>query len=467
LDFHSVSENIIANLLYVFLVVNLTGTAFLLFLLAALLLLVFTISGAEVALFSLTGKDINMLKTKQHTGAKRIINLLEERKSVYTSMLIANTFFSICIILLLNLLINQFFPLANALDFFHSAFISELFIILIKGLMIAFVLVFIGKILPKLWATQNNLRFAYGASFTVEVLHLLLRRISTRMVAVADSIGGRLGANRSQLQSLKELDREIDVSSNEQASEEEKNILKGIVKFGNISVRQIMRSRLEINGINYNISFSEVMRWIEDFHYSRIPVYKTNLDEIAGIINTKDLIPYLHERDDFDWHFLMRQPFFVPESKLIEDLLKDFQSKRIHFAVVVDEFGGTSGIVTMEDILEEIIGDIKDEFDDEESGVRRLDENNFVFEGRTMIHDACRIMQIPADTFDKVKGESESLAGLALELAGEFPAQNAVIKCGDFDFTILETDKNRIRQVKVTINKRASKTIPSNELKKQ
>lgn len=466
MDFHSVSENIISNLVSVFLVVNLTGTAFLLFLLIALLLLVFTISGAEVALFSLGWKDINMLKTKQHTGAKRIINLLEERKAVYTSMLIANTFFSICIILLLNLLINEFFPLDKAFGFLGSQFLSGLLILFAKGLMIAFVIIFFGKILPKLWATQNNLRFAYGASFTVEILHLLLRRISLRMVAVADGIGGRLGANRSQKQSLKELDREIDVASNSQATEEEKNILKGIVKFGNISVRQIMRSRLEINGMDYNSSFSEVVKWIEDLHYSRIPVYKTNLDEIAGIINTKDLIPFLHEKDDFDWHFLMRQPFFVPESKLIEDLLKDFQAKHIHFAVVVDEFGGTSGIVTMEDVLEEIIGDIKDEFDDEESGSRRLDENNFVFEGRTMIHDACRMMQLPADTFDKVKGESESLAGLVLELAGEFPAENTVIKCGDFDFTILETDKNRIRQVKVTINKKATKTIPSNEIKK-
>lgn len=468
MDFHSASENIIANLSSVFLVINLTGTAFLVFLLAALLLLVFTISGAEVALFSLGWKDINMLKTKQHAGAKRIINLLEERKAVYTSMLIANTFFSICIILLSNFLVNEFIPLTQVFGFFDtiSKGLASFIVFVIKGLIIAFGLIFFGKILPKLWATQNNLRFAYGASLTVELLHLLLRRISLRMVAVADGIGGRLGANRSQIQSLKELDREIDVASNSQASEEEKNILKGIVKFGNISVRQIMRSRLEINGIDYNSSFAEVVKWIEDLHYSRIPVYKTNLDEIAGIINTKDLIPFLHEKNDFDWHFLMRQPFFVPESKLIEDLLKDFQAKHIHFAVVVDEFGGTSGIVTMEDVLEEIIGDIKDEFDDEENGPRRIDENNFVFEGRTMIHDACRIMQLPADTFDKVRGESESLAGLVLELAGEFPVENTVIKCGDFDFTILETDKNRIRQVKVTINKKATKAIPSNEIKK-
>jgi len=450
LDFHSVILFISSYLSTILLAVNLQGTTFLIILLVALLLLVFTISGAEVALFSLTARDVNMLKTKQHTAAKRIINLLEERKTVYTSMLIANTFFNICIIILSNFLITEFVPLAklfSSLDGFAP--VLEL---IVKVLIIAFGLIFFGRVMPKVWATQNNIRFAYGASFVIESLHLLLRRISLRMVTIADSIGRRLGANRSQLKSLKELDEAIDVTSGSDASDEEKKILKGIVKFGNISVRQIMRSRLEINGIDYNDSFQQIVKSIEDLHYSRIPVYKTNLDEITGIINTKDLLPYLDQKDDFDWRIVMRQPYFVPESKLIEDLLKDFQSKHIHFAVVVDEFGGTSGIVTLEDVLEEIIGDIKDEFDDEESPNRKVDDNNYVFEGRTMIHDACRMMQIPADTFDKVRGDSESLAGLVLELAGEFPAENTVIPCGDFEFTVIESDTNRIRQVKVTIN---------------
>jgi len=452
LDYHSAILSVYNNFSYILLAVNLQGTTFLIILLIVLLLLVFTISGAEVALFSLTARDINVLKTKQHTAAKRIINLLEERKTVYTSMLIANTFFNICIILLSNFLITEFVPLENlfrGLDGFAP--VVEL---IVKVLIIAFGLIFLGRILPKVWATQNNIRFAYGASFVIESLHLLLRRISLRMVTIADSIGKRLGANRSQLKSLRELDKAIDVTSGSETSEEEKKILKGIVKFGNISVRQIMRSRLEINGIDYNNNFRNVVKWIEDYHYSRIPVFKTNLDEIAGIINTKDLLPYLNENEDFDWRKLMRQPYFVPESKLIEDLLKDFQSKRIHFAVVVDEFGGTSGIVTLEDVLEEIIGEIKDEFDEEESANRKLDDNNYIFEGRTMVHDACRIMGIPADTFDKVKGDSESLAGLVLELAGEFPSDGTVIPCGDFEFTIIESDKSRIRQVKVTINRK-------------
>ncbi|HEY2721990.1 MAG TPA: CBS domain-containing protein, partial [Chitinophagaceae bacterium] len=190
---------------------------------------------------------------------------------------------------------------------------------------------------------------------------------------------------------------------------------------------------------------------IEELHYSRLPIYRNNLDEVVGILNTKDLIPHLDAQPGFDWHSLMRQPYFVPESKLIEDLLKDFQGKRIHFAVVVDEFGGTSGIVTLEDILEEIIGDIKDEFDEEEIGNRKLDEFNYVFVGKTMIHDMCRTMKLPQDTFDRIKGDSESMGGLVLELAGEFPKVNDVVNCGDFDFTVLEVGKNRISLIKVTI----------------
>jgi len=180
-------------------------------------------------------------------------------------------------------------------------------------------------------------------------------------------------------------------------------------------------------------------------------VYKDSLDEVAGMINTKDLIRHLHEPENFDWHPLMRQPYFVPEPKFIEDLLKDFQQKHIHFAVVVDEFGGTSGIVTMEDILEEVIGDIRDEFDDEESNNYKVDDNNYIFEGKIMIHDVCRIMKLPVDTFDKVRGESESLAGLILEVAGEFPTVDWVIPCGDFEFGIMQTDNNRIQLVKVTV----------------
>jgi gliding motility-associated protein GldE len=443
LDSYSVINLIYTKLSFIFLAANPQGTTILVIVLIGLLLLAFTISGAEVALFSLNNKDVNILKTKQHTAAKRIITLLEEPKEVYASLLIASTFINICIAILFNFLISQF------ISFGDIPFSIEM---LIKVLVIAFVLLFFCEVLPKIWATQNNLRFAYGSSFIIEAVHLVLRRISKTVVSLADGIGKRLGANKSEALSIRELDEAIDIKTDEEASPAEKSIMKGIVKFGNISVRQIMRSRLDVSGIEYNTSFGDLNRKIEELHYSRLPVYKNNLDEVSGIINTKDLIPFLNEEESFDWRPLMRPPYFVPESKLIEDLLKDFQSRRIHFAIVVDEFGGTSGIVTMEDILEEVIGEIRDEFDEEESGNRKLDDNNYLFEGKTMINDICKMMELPMDTFDKVKGESESVGGLVLELAGEFPKLNAEIPCGDFVFTVVELDSNRVKLVKVTLN---------------
>ncbi len=446
MDIHSVHLFFIDSIFFSLLAANPQGTTILILLLLVLLLLTFTISGAEVALFSLNSKDVNMLKTKQHTAAKRITNLLDESKEVYASLLIAGTFINICIIILSNYLIDAFISFDNT---------PEWLLILGKAIVIAFVLVFFGRLLPKVWATQNNLRFAYGSSFIIEALHLLLRRISKWIVSVADGIGKRAGANRTEAINIQELDEAIDIKTDEEASQEEKNIMKGIVKFGQISVKQVMRSRLDVNGIEYDTSFANLVKKAEELHYSRLPVYRGSLDDVAGIINTKDLLPFLNEAENFDWHPLMRQPYFVPESKLIEDLLKEFQQKRIHFAVVVDEFGGTSGIVTMEDILEEVIGDIKDEFDEEESGNRKLDDNNYIFEGKTMLHDVCKTMRLPMDTFEKVRGESESLAGLVLELAGEFPDVNAVVNAGDFDFTVLETDNNRIRLVKISIIRNA------------
>lgn len=436
-----------SKLSFILLATNTQATTLLVALLLALLLLSFVISGAEVAIFSLNNKDVNMLKTKQHNAAKKIINFLEEPKEVFASLLIASTFVNISIIILTNFLINQF------VSFEKLGFIIEL---LSKGIGIAFILVFFGEILPKVWATQNNLRFAYGSAPVVEGVHLILRRISKWVVSLADGIGKRMGANKSEAVSIQELDDAIDIKTDEEASPEEKNIMKGIVKFGSISVKQIMRSRLEVNGINYNASFSELIKKVAELNYSRLPVYKTNMDEVTGIINTKDLVSVLDKPDDFDWHSLMRQPFFVPESKLIADLLREFQVRRIHFAVVVDEFGGTSGIVTMEDVMEEVIGDIKDEFDVEESHDKKLDDNNYIFEGRTMIHDMCKAMHLPMDTFDSVRGESESVGGLVLEEAGEFPKVNDVVVIGDFDFTVIESDIHRIKLVKVTVNKKRS-----------
>jgi putative hemolysin len=308
------------------------------------------------------------------------------------------------------------------------------------------------EILPKVWASQNNIFFAYFASWWIDsIVYPLFKTTGNWLAGYTDSIEKRM--SRYQTSSLKsdELDYAIDLMSEEEATVKEKQILKGIQNFSNITVKQIMRSRLDVSGIDYNSSFTDLINRVQDLHYSRVPVYKNNMDEVVGILQTKDLLPHINDADGFHWHQLMRTPFFVPEQKLIDDLLKEFQLKRIHFAVVVDEFGGTSGIVTMEDVVEEIIGDIKDEFDDEESVNKKVDEHNYIFEGRTMIHDVCRTMNLPPDTFDKVRGESESLAGLVLELAERLPPVNEVVETGDFQFTIQEVSRNRIEKVKVTI----------------
>ena len=244
----------------------------------------------------------------------------------------------------------------------------------------------------------------------------------------------------------------IDLLPEHEATSKEKQILKGIYKFGNTSVKQIMRTRMDVSGIPFNSSFEEIKTKVQELHYSRLPVYKNNLDEIAGMIHTKDLLPYIGEPAGFNWQPLMRTPYFVHEQKFIEDLLQEFRSKRVHFAIVVDEFGGTSGIVTLEDIMEEVIGDINDEFDDIENVNKKIDDYNYIFEGRKMINDACKSMGLSPDTFDGIRGDSDSVAGLVLEIAGEFPAVNQKFTAGDFTFTPLSISKNRIDKVQITIN---------------
>jgi gliding motility-associated protein GldE len=310
----------------------------------------------------------------------------------------------------------------------------------------------LAEILPKVWATQNNIRFAYSSSLLVEVLYSFFSSMSKWFVKYTDGIERSFGGIRQyHVYNQEDIDQAIEMNTTAETTEEEKNILRGIARFGQITVKQIMRTRLDVSAIDYNTGFHELVKKIEELHYSRIPVYKSNLDDIVGIIQSKDVLPFVNESDDYDWHALMRQPYFVPEHNLIKDLLRELQKKNIHFAVVVDEFGGTEGIVTMEDIMEEIIGDIRDEFDDEESANKKLDDHNYVFEGRIMITDACKAMGLKTDTFDQIKGDSESIAGLVLELAGEIPKENQVITVGDFEFTVLEIDKNRIKKVKVTI----------------
>ena len=418
-----------------FLAANLQGTTFLVIVILSLLVISYFISGAMVAFFSLSHRDINMLKTKQGSSWKRIVNLLDEPNILLGSLRIGNALVNITIIILSNFLIDQLLPIKG------NFWLIDL---LLKILLVTFFLVLFGEVLPKVYAAQNNLRFARDASYLVEIIHLLFNRASKWLVGMTDGIERKIGADYASNQ-FEELEEDVN------ASEEEKNIMRGIAKFGNITVKQIMRTRLDVSGIDYNSSFRDLTKQIEALHYSRIPVYRNSLDEIMGIIHSKDVLPFLNEGEDFNWHTLLRQPYFVHEQKLIEDLLQDFRNRRTHFAIVVDEFGGTSGIVTLEDIMEEIIGDIRDEFDDEESVNRKIDENNYIFEGRTITNDVCKAMGLPPGTFDEVKGESDSLAGLILEVAGKIPAENEMLEVGDFQFTVLELNRNRIQKVKVTI----------------
>jgi gliding motility-associated protein GldE len=420
------------------------GTTVLVMVLLVLLFLSFVLAGAEVAFFSLTYKDINLLKSKQQPPYKRVVDLLEEPKTLLASLLIANSFINISIIIISNLLIDDMFNFEK----FDAVWLE----FVIKVVVVSFILLLFGEVMPKVLATNNNIRFAKDFGGIVQAVSYACAGLSKRLVNFSDVIEKKLSKKTyGGSYSLEELDHAIDLTTDSTASENEKNILKGIVKFGNITVKQIMKTRMDVHGISELTSYGELIASVKDLNYSRLPVYKEDLDNVVGMIHTKDLIPYLDEADDYDWKVLMRSPYFVHEQKLIEDLLNEFQSKHIHFAVVVDEFGGTSGIVTLEDILEEIIGDIKDEFDDEEAGFKKIDDNNYVFEGRTMLNDVCRIMDLQADIFDQVKGESDSLAGLVLELAGEIPQVSQIVNSGDFQFTVLEVEKYRINKVKITI----------------
>ncbi len=412
------------------------------FILAVLLFISFCVSGAEVAYFSLTFKDINYLKTRQQPQYKRIVNLLEQPKTLQAALIIANTVANLGIIIIGNHFLNQLLVLPNVWAFFA-----------VKASIMIVLILLIGEILPKTMAAQNNIRFAKDVSWLIEGAYLLFGKLAESLVKFADNIEKKIGS-KSASANLEELNHAIDLTSEEEASQDEKNILKGIIKFGNITVKQVMRARLDVTGIPHHINFGTLKTKLVEYHYSRLPVYEGSLDTIKGMIHTKDLLEHLDNPDDFDWHFIMRKPYFVHEQKFIEDLMQEFQHNQIHFAIVADEFGGTSGIITMEDILEEVIGDIKDEFDEEETGNRKIDDLNFFFEGKTMLNDVCKIMNISPDTFDEVKGESDSLAGLILEVSGEIPTEGSKITVGDFDFSIDEVQKNRIEKVRVTIKMR-------------
>ena len=441
MDYHSVNE--FTDIFTIsLLAITPAAASVLIFLVFILFILSFLLAGSEIAFFSLTFKDINMLRTKKQPAYRRIISLLDQPKTLLASMLISNSFVNIGIILISNILIDSW--IANL----HLSFWP---IFLIKVSSVTFLLLLFGEVLPKVWATHHKIWFAATASLIVEIFNSIFYRFSKRMVRYSDNVEKRFSSENSSTMDRSHIDYAIDLLPEHEATIEEKSILKGIRKFGDTTVKQVMRTRLDVNGIDFNFNFADTIKKVEELHYSRLPVYRNNLDEVVGMLHTKDILPHLNEPADFDWHSLLRQPYFVHEQKLIEDLLQEFRNRRMHFAVVVDEFGGTSGIVTLEDVMEEIIGEIKDEFDDEESNNKKIDDYNYIFEGKTMINDVCKGVGIPTDTFDSVRGDSDSLAGLVLEIAGRFPQVNEEVKSGDFIFIPLEINKNRLDKVKVTI----------------
>jgi putative hemolysin len=443
LDYHSIQA--IINVCFLNTLAQLSPSANVILLLAVsfFFLLSFLIAGSEVAFFSLTAKDLNALKTKQKPSFRRIVSLLEQPKILQASILIANVFVNVGAILVSNLLLNYWMmPLI----------IPPVLVFLIKILVIGVMLVLFAEVLPKVWAAHHKVAFAASASLTLEIFYSLFYILSKRVVNYTEKMGRTANSYGNSISVDKhDLDFAIDSLPDHEATIEEKKILKGIRKFGEIEVKQIMRTRMDVSGIEHSSSFSDVIKKVTELHYSRLPVYKGSLDEIVGMLQTKDLLPHLHQEDNFDWHSLIRSPYFVHEQKLIEDLLQEFRNKRMHFTIVVDEFGGTSGIATLEDIMEEIIGEIEDEFDDEESVNKKIDDYTYIFEGKFMITDACKAMMLPLDAFDHISGDSDSVAGLVLEVAGEFPQVNSTLKKGKFTFIPMEINKNRIDKVKIII----------------
>ncbi len=397
------------------------------------------IAGSETAYFSLSPKDVNFLKAKQKGSARQAAILLEEPKLLLATMLVANNFINIAIVISTNFLVKMLFPVLHG----YLEFIVDV-------VCVTFLLVLFGEVLPKVYATQNNLRLAVLSAPFLKVLQAVFMPFSKLLVSSTSFIEAKLGTKKGKGMSNEDFEHAIELTVGHSATKEEVNIFKGILKFGNIAAKQVMRTRMDVSALDYELSFSEVKSYCVEAGYSRLPVFKESLDMIAGVIHTKDFLPH-YEKENFDWHTLIRQAYFVHESKLIDDLLREFQQKRIHFAIVVDEFGGTSGIITLEDIMEEIIGDIKDEFDEEDLNYKKLDDNNYVLEGKMLINDVCRVIGEQSDRFENARGESDSLGGLLLELSGKFPSVNETFKFENYEFTVLALDKMRIQRVKLTI----------------
>ena len=397
------------------------------------------VSAAEIALFSLKPKDITLLQAEDVSKANVIVGLLDRPKKLLATILIANNFINIGVVIIFSFVGNTLF---SAIQFPLIKFVVE--VILITLMILLF-----GEVLPKIYASRNNVKFSKMIAYPISILDKILSPISLPMRAITIYLHEKLGQQKTNI-SIDQLSQALELTSAEDTSSEEQKILEGIVSFGNTDTKQVMSPRIDIFAIEISESFAEIYAKIIEKGYSRIPVYRESIDHIEGVLFVKDLIPHLNKKE-FEWNKMLRQPLFVPENMKLDDLLKDFQNMKSHMAIVVDEYGGTSGLISMEDIIEEIVGDISDEFDDENLNFSKIDDNNYIFEGKTSLKDFYRIVDVDEDYFENNKGEAETLAGFILEILGNFPKKGQKIYFSNLCLTVESVDKKRVKQLKVTI----------------
>lgn len=397
------------------------------------------ISGTEVALFSLSQKNIDDLTNDDYSKGAMIAKLLERPKKLLATILVANNFINIAIVIVF----------ASSSDQLFRGIETPWVLFLLDVIVVTFLILLFGEVIPKIYANRNNVAFSKKVAVPVAILDQLFSPITLPMRSFILFIEKKFSAQKTNF-SVDQLSQALELTQDGETTQEEQKILEGIVTFGNTEVRQVMSPRIDIFALDIEEEFEVVMRKIIEKGYSRIPVYRENIDQIEGVLFIKDLIPYI-EYKEFDWQSLIREPFFVPENKKLDNLLKEFQGMKNHLAIVVDEYGGTSGLISLEDVLEEIVGDISDEFDDENVSFTQIDDKNYLFEGKTSLKDFYRIVDVNEDEWENAKGEAETLAGFILEISGNFPKKNQKIAFSNINFTVESLDKKRIKQVKVTL----------------
>jgi gliding motility-associated protein GldE len=399
------------------------------------------ISGSEVAFFSLGPNERNEVEGEKTKTSARILDLLDRPQRLLATILISNNFVNIGIVIVSTYIVAETFNFAD-----YPAWVAVA--IQIGG--ITFLLLLFGEVIPKVYATTHALPLCRFMALPLEVLDKIFRPLSAVLISSTNFINKRVKKRGSDY-SVDELEHALELTKDEETSPDEEKILKGIVRFGGTDVKQIMTPRTEVVAFGVDTGFPQLLEELIGHGFSRVPIYSESLDQVKGILYLKDLLPYA-ESDNLQWLNLVRPPYFVPENKKLDDLLKEFQEKKVHMAIVVDEYGGTSGIVTLEDILEEIVGDITDEFDDEDIFYSKLDEQNYVFEGKTPLVDLYKILDISGDNWEEAKGESDTLAGFVLEHAGKIPLKNEKIRFEDYTLTVEAADKRKIKRVKLTLS---------------